>query len=411
MGGRVRTVFLVGDQAIEEGVPAAFRGVPLLIGEDGNPDWWVNEYLLARRNGDWAPEQPQQGIYVEIAGRAVLRADLGYLRNRAYQLDVLRRWCSRNGVTYKTIGEQDLENFAEDLEEGRATQGGIGLRLQSVNQYLTSAVDFLNFAAKRGLRDLLSLRMFKVRGNQGAPVLRPAIIRRVNPAEITDWYTEGQVDTFIEALDTSALKLAARIFHRMGLRLSEVLLLKVSDFPEISDFRKDPSRRSIRIQGKFKRFRRVELDADVLPAIIRYRDFDRRLVERKSKTKTDILLIETASQGTVSPLKHRRVQKAFTAARRLTGYQGLSPHMLRHHYAAHYLLRAWKRRSDQGGIMAYAFERTAGEAILSTDLLRLKENLGHARLETTIGYLNGVSYLLGSKLPEIFAAELDGDDK
>lgn len=95
---RVRTVFVVNQVAIKEGIPEGLRGAPFIVDEAGDFDARVNEYLWARRNGDWSPATPVQGRDLEVHGREVLRAELNYLRDRAYQLNVLRRWLVREGV-------------------------------------------------------------------------------------------------------------------------------------------------------------------------------------------------------------------------------------------------------------------------------------------------------------------------
>jgi hypothetical protein len=213
--GSVKTVFFVDDYGVQEGIPSEFLRVPFVIDENGNPDSFINEYLLARRNGDWAALDGAEGAVAELDGRKVLRADLGYLRNRVYQLDVLRRWLRREGLTYATVSEKQLGQFAEDLEEGVITEFEGGLQPSTVNQYLTSAIDFLRYGALVRWREPLKLKLAKARAGKrwGS---RPLIMRRVNPQELPVWYTEDQIANFIGEFDTAAAKFAARLMHGMG---------------------------------------------------------------------------------------------------------------------------------------------------------------------------------------------------
>lgn len=410
MGADVRTVFLVGNQAVDEGVPKEFLGVPFLIGEDGQPDFRINEYLLARRNGDWAADQPYQGIVGELSGRKVLRANLGFLRNRAYQLDVFRRWCAANGTDYRHVSDLELDGFAEALEEGLVTGFEGGLQPQSVNQYLTSIIDLMKYGAQRGWREPLPLKMVMGRRGHGGPAPRPLVMRRTNPAEITAWYSEEQIEQFLGEFETAPLKMAGRLMHRMGLRLAEVIALRWVDFPTIERFRHDPASRSIRVKGKFGKIRHVPVDEEILVVVDRFYRFDRRRLEGKLEKHTDLLLIGAAANGRAAPLKPRSVQKEFVRARNAAGFKALSPHLMRHHYAAHFLLRAWRRKSANTSLPITSFDVHGGHALLSTDLLLLKESLGHERLDTTLKYLHAVSFLTGSGLPEAYSAELDGAD-
>ncbi|MBB5694376.1 tyrosine-type recombinase/integrase [Muricoccus pecuniae] len=418
MRGWVRTVFVIGDQAVAEGVPAALLGTPFIIDETGEPNQWTNEYLLARRNGDWSPVAPIQGKYIILEGGSADRASVGFLLNRAYQLDVFRRWCAEENLAFSDVTGADLDKFGDYLESGPNPangwrQGGDGLQLKSINQYLISAIDLLKFGVRRGFRKDLRLKMRKVRnprGARGKTTLQPSVLRRVHPNEITAWYTEEQIGTFIETLETASMRLAARIYHGMGLRLREALDLKTTDFPALADFRRDPARRRIRVVGKGDKERWVEIDEKLLRTVHRYCEFDRRLLERKLNQKHDVLLLGIGEDGRASPLKPRLVQKAFVKARQKVGFAALSPHLLRHHYAAHFLLRAWKvgSKAAEGGFVSY--ERNVGQALLSADLMRLKQNLGHADLRTTFEYLNALSFLLGSDIPEAYETELDASE-
>lgn len=166
MGARVKTVFRIGEAAVAEGVPRAFLGVPFIIDEDGQPDRHLFEYFLSRRNGDWSAHTRVQGRVLELNGRTVTGDKLNFLWTRAYQLNIFRRWCRFEGLDWRDVNDPELRLYAEALEEGVFSRSGPyeqggdvdPLEPSSVNQYLTSTIDFLRYAVERGWRTHLILK-------------------------------------------------------------------------------------------------------------------------------------------------------------------------------------------------------------------------------------------------------------
>jgi integrase len=406
-------VFFVKQEAIDEGIPAELRGAPFIVDEAGQFDERLNEYLWARRNGDWASGAQVQGRYVEAQGRDVLRAKLNYLRERAYQINILRRWLAKEALDYRDVDEAILDLYGDDLEDGLA-EGVPGIQPSSVNVYLLSAIDFLNFGARRGWRKPLVLSRSSKGGrsqrSKGRPEESPLLVmRRASPAELDVWYSEEEIEAYIGEFETAPAALAARIIHRLGLRLAEVLDLKVGSFPTLEEFREDRARRSIFVVGKFGKRRRVPLDETIVKAIDQFKSLDRKVYAKRLKTAEDTLLIADSLNGKTAPLLARNLQKQFAQARRAAGFSRLSPHLLRHHFAAHFLLREWRKKARILSVNPSAFDVISGKSILSSELLRLQKALGHKSFDTTAGYLHGVSYLIGSSLPAHYSDELDGE--
>ncbi|GAU84215.1 tyrosine-type recombinase/integrase [Bosea sp. BIWAKO-01] len=408
----VRTVFVVSQEAIKEGIPPGLEGAPFIVNETGEFDERLNEYLWARRNGDWSPATPVPGRDLEVYGREVLRAQLNYLRSRAYQLDVLRRWLLLEGLDYREVDQATLELYGDDLEAG-LTSKKQGLQPSSVNQYLLSAIDFLNFGSQRGWRGRLVLERSKKgrrfrRSRRSGDKGELLVMRRCNPEQIEVWYDEKEIDAFCGEFETAPGTLAARLIHRMGLRIAEVLALTVRSFPSLEEFHKDRARRFVTVTGKFGKSRPVPIDESIVRAVERFKEFDRKFYEARLATPTDALLIGDSIEGT-APMQPRYLQKQFARARHAAGYSALSPHVLRHHFAAHFLLREWKQKARILSMHPHAFNISSGEAILSAELLRLQSALGHESIETTVKYLRGVAYLMGSEIPQQYSDELDGE--
>jgi integrase len=275
-----------------------------------------------------------------------------------------------------------------------------------VNQHLASIIDFLQFATVRGWRERVGLTLRKRRiGGRGhaEKAWGYALMRRTNPAEIDIWYTEEDIHAFIEEFETAPGKLAAKIIYATGLRIAEVLKLQLADIPSVQQFRADKAKQYIYVIGKFNKRRRVPLTEPILQDIHKFIGFERRRYASKLAAPTDLLLIGPTSNGLAAPLKARALQKEFQRAREAAQKSLLSAHLLRHHYAAHYLLRAWRARRMSASI---AFDRGVAEPLLSHELIILKQNLGHSSLDTTTKYLHALGFLCGSDIPDAFAAEM-----
>lgn len=119
----MKTVFFVDDFGVREGIPQEFLGVPFIINENGEPESRVNEYLLARRNGDWEKHIRKTGISPELMGRTALRANLTYLRNRAYHIDVFRRWLDQEGKSFADVQKLRVGSVCGRL--GRRSRHGM----------------------------------------------------------------------------------------------------------------------------------------------------------------------------------------------------------------------------------------------------------------------------------------------
>lgn len=194
--------------------------------------------------------------------------------------------------------------------------------------------------------------------------------------------------------------------YATGLRIAETLSLTSTSFPTPEQFRSDAKYRFLRVRGKGRKWRSINLDEPIVLEVAHFRKYDRRLSLREGEPEPDALIIGETGVG-VGPLWPRHVQKEFARVREAAHIAGVTPHILRHHYAAHTLLRAWRRRSALLGIPLEEFDTANAQGVLSQDIIRLKENLGHASMDTTFGYLGAVLYLLGSAIPVAYSDELD----
>lgn len=405
----MQTVFTYSKLATNLGVPAKFVGTPFLINEDGVFESNLSSYFLARRNGDYIPGEVS-GIALELQGVAATQCDIGYLKNRAYQLDVYRRWCKKKAIDPVQIDSNQLERFARDYERGKITDTS-ALSPDSVNQELRAVIDFLGYCVATGRRATLSLPFKKFssarrpsafatttsRAMAGKAYL---VMRRVNPRDFTDWHTREELENFFSGFDKSHYRLGAEIIFSTGLRLAELLSLRVDSFPSPDEWKASRKSRYIRVLGKFKKWRRVEVELDIVKKVFGFKKTQRGKNLKAYGKSSNLLLI-----GEYGPVSRRMFQRAIHSVAKLTGCAGLSSHLLRHHYAAYFLLTAWKRKKSNED-----FRVDYGISVLSHELIRLQQNLGHASPITTTKYLMALGYLTGSNISDELRESLDHGD-
>lgn len=396
----MKTVFFVDDYGVALGIPQEMHGVPFIIDENGKPAREINEYLLARRNGDWDENVRRSGYAPEMLGRTAHRAQLNYLRNRAYHLNIFRKWLRDIGKPFSQIQGSDLDNFINHFSN--KDRSSAKLRNSTLNQYLTSIIDFLKYSSYVNLRPPLEITLTKSTAKHGG---KPLAMRRPDPSSLEIWYTDRQINFLIECFNTSTMQLIAKIIYSTGLRLKEALNLRVSNFDFSNWSNSINGGRLIGITGKYGKHRLVPFDVTTLQAIEKFINFERKVYARKLKTKTDSLLLGPIGVDNAAPLTDRAVQKAFCQARQVASLSHLSPHLLRHHYAAHYLLRAWRLRSGLSQTPCVDF--TLASSLLSAEIITLQQVLGHAHIETTLKYLYAIGYLMAGDIAASYSDAID----
>lgn len=402
------TVHFYGVHATRNGVPKKFVGTPFIVDEEGRLDGTLSRYFLARRNGDYVPGE-YSGTSLELHGVRATQCGPVYLRNRAYQLDVYRRWCNQKNIVYTEASASQIERFASDYESGRIT-GASGIKPSSTNQVLTSVIDFLSYCVAIGLRKKLNLpfkvlniqyssssRPFSFRARNSRKVKQYLVRRRENPRDIVDWSNFEEIEQFLEGFDGSQFRLGAEIIYACGLRLSELLNTTIHTFPTPEEWKASRRNRYIEVVGKYGKQRSVEVELEIVRKVHSFIDTQRKKNITLSGRKSAKLLI-----GPNGPVAHRMFQRAVKAVATALGMEHLCPHMLRHHYAAHFLLRAWNARRFER-----PYNSAEGMALLGHELIRLQQNLGHSNLETTCGYLNALGYLAVPKIAEELQADLE----
>ena len=265
-------------------------------------------------------------------------------------LQFVKRYSAHTIRAYKA----DLEQFAEYLKSGYEIESPTEVSLAIVRSWLASLIDsglshrtinrklssikaYFNFLVREGhLKTNSAVRVHALKIPLNLPV-------SASKAEMRNILDPGSKDlNFTQRRDLLILEL----FYSTGIRLSELINLKVSDV--------DRSLMTIKVTGKGNKQRHIPITK---PLILR---IDEYLPERGKVVNEGVLEIIVTDRGkkAYSVFIYRVVTKHLGAS----GMKGRkSPHVLRHTFATHML--------NEGA-----------------DLNAIKELLGHASLAATQVY-------------------------
>ncbi|MDH2327256.1 tyrosine-type recombinase/integrase [Cereibacter sp. SYSU M97828] len=373
-----RNLFFFDSFGVAAGIPENLVGIPFILDDEGNPASEINQYLYHRAVGNWAPEVRKSSRNARLEGKEVNRPSTVFMKNRAYQLNAHRRWMIERNITIQSHSQDDLFDYHSDLMKI--------VGASSANQYILGVVDFLEFCISAGYRTALHIARKpspKRTRSRGAPV---AAGRR-NPKEITRWYSEDQIFAFISEFEDPSAIIAAKVMYGVGARLSEAISLQESTFPTVAEVTLTRSVPKLKIVGKGGKTRFVPIPLWLLQDVDNYRNIDRAIALRGININPAHLILGFGEKA--SPVNARTLQKKFAINCASSGRAGITPHILRHHFAVHYLLRKWR---DHPARHEHWTSRE-GELYLSAPLALLQEYLGHAHIDTTFRYVQGLSTL------------------
>jgi len=238
------------------------------------------------------------------------------------------------------ITEADIIHWRDSLVES-------GLKPATVNQYLSAISNFFAWLQRKQVYPDITrgIRRFRADGSPLRGVLAPEDAARVLQEMHADGTLRGKRDFAM-----------FNLIIRTGLRTIEAVRAVCGDMKEMED------RMVLWVQGKGRdaKDRFVVLSPKVLQPLHEYlaerpggyapeRDAERPLFER------------VTAPG--RPLSTRTVRYAWSAYAKRCGLSHVTPHWLRHSFAT-YALRS------------------------GADVVRLKESLRHAKLESTMRYLH-----------------------
>jgi integrase/recombinase XerD len=234
-------------------------------------------------------------------------------------------WAEAESITEPNqLDQRVLDRFSNHL------LGKGSLSRASVHSYSRSVNSFLVWARKAG--DLKA----------DARAQLPRLERRV-----LDVLTEQEVARMIQVATNDRDRLIVRILASTGVRLGELMALRVDDLVE------QGSRRFLRIRGKGRKERLVALKPDLFRELRRYALHGRR------ETTDDRLFVglKKRPDGAYAPLQSRTVEdmvKGLADAAGIT--KRVHPHLFRHSFIT------WQLRRGMNQIL---LQQMVGHADLS----------------------------------------------
>lgn len=360
-------------------------------------------------------------------GKKIYKRSKSTLREVAHRLNLFIRWTEATHheegqpLPINAIQEEDIDRFADEMEAGIWSVDGSGASDNYIRDCQAAAISYLQWLHLRGFRPPIELseeQWIEARAGVGKnPNVtrqrrnRYLVMRRADPAEIS-YPTLEEATAFINSIDDLGEQIIVELMARCGLRASEVCMLLDQEVPSLKQLtrvvvvgtEKHLVARGghLSVVGKGRKKRRVEISPDLVKKIDQYRAMVRKrsllrfrkthgIIDPKDPRHPAQLLLKSDGTPISYKIVWKAVRKAATRSRFTVGRNlELTPHLLRHTYAMHYLLRSWRRkceRAEKNGILLILSD---AQDALSAELILLQKNLGHRSPTTTLRYLEAL---------------------
>lgn len=377
----------------------------------------ANRFLRERCLGIWHPHRRDATAYGKIT---LLSANSALAW--ANDLKVFLTYLERTRRDWRSISYIELlESFDRDMLSGRIRQRGekhTALSPNTINRRMSVAIEYLQWAGDRGLRQPFEVLTTLAAGQRGryrrgrrAPAERPVEVRigihRQKPtrlrlpsmAEIEKWLAE------LRRTQGRSKWLAARFILETGCRAEETALFREQQLPDVAQFHLDqPARMEICFGTKGERDP-IDPERRGKPRTLRFRrSFCAELNNYRSLgRKSNLSRFRDRYPGrelpsefflddiTGRPLSKQAIYRAWTRAE-YSPFPGWSPHLGRHTFACNTILllldeEAKLIRQTLATLpRSHLISRT--ENLIDT---YLRPILGHADVATTQLYIDWIS--------------------
>ena len=369
----------------------------------------VNRFLRERTVGTWRPEQRENSAYAA-------RLKLSDNTLDAYSRDLENFWTfiEARKIRWQTLSYQQLlDTYDTAMARGCWSEDGKPLSPSTINRRVDLAVQFLQWAAQRALREAFDVAagvrstISRKVGHQrqvvevriGRRRVEPVHLRLPTAAEISRWLAEVKV----RRGPTKAL--ACRMILETGMRLEEIVLLRAHQLPDpgaVAPGR--PARMEICYGTKGSREPGDPAKAGkrrVLRFAVSFlHELSSYAALRRAKSLAQFKATHAGhpvppqlflSERTGEPVTAAALYKAWHACECLP-YPGFSPHIGRHCFACLMLLRLL---SEEMAVMTRTLEEVPRSMLLdhARNLVGnyIRPVLGHVSEETTERYLGWVA--------------------
>jgi len=275
----------------------------------------------------------------------------GTRRSYAFDLLALCRWLSRETLSLEQVDTAALLRFLGSCQ---------GLAAATINRRMAAVSGLFGFRAMRDpqvgnpVPTTAAARRSGTaeRGGLLGHLARPqprSVLRARQPRRLPRGLEPGEVTRFLGSLRTWRDKGIAGLMLFSGLRSAEVLGLQVADV--------DVGGGWARVSGKGSRERRTPVDAEVAGWVQAY------LLAERPETACTALFVVAKGPNRGQPLSPAGLRTIFRYHRDKTGVTAAHPHALRHTFGT-------------------------GLAEAGVDLPVIQELLGHAHVDSSVGYIH-----------------------
>jgi integrase len=380
-------------------------GVPVILHDDGQFFHEASSYLRDRSLMRWCAGEGR--------GKPSLkRPSENTLRNLAGDLTHFFDFCAAVGADWRELGwstlrgKRSIEGYISAMRARRHKVRGemrIGLAPRTIEQRVTNAIDFLDYAASRDWRKLLPTNLPAV----DLPP-EPSSLEIPSPRAIRAWR-----DAVAERFEKDvSYHLLIESIMRMGLRREESALLRASDIPNAKALRPGEWQFLIIRYGTkgYREFgdpekkgkkRKVRVSTDWVLKLIDYKNtrasWGRRAALAKFRKKNPGAplpkeLFLTTTKGGPITAEYVRLLWDMAGPR---PHPSWTPHAGRHFYACMTLVDLIERDRQRAGIPGHLLLQNV-DALGRGAMIELSEYLGHASPSTTDTYLRWVRAFFGT---------------
>jgi integrase len=400
---------------------ASVQRVPVLFGRGHQYCREYNRFLRERATLDWHPAG-QTATTASFRGRRIVYPSKATVMDWAERLSNFDDWLEETGRDWKSIDylTDIVQGYQSDMLTGRWSESGRPLKPATVNVRVQTACTFLRWASERGLRPsfVLISSTILVTGQNGANShghravavqSRMGTLRNEKKPFIT-LPDADQVRRWllsVQARRGYTKALMCKTILRTGIRRREVVEMRVNDLPERKDWVVIGSSVQMRLVHGTKGSkshthdgeemgpaRTIGIPLDLAEELDQYRAWRRLkpatkwMKRNKGKPAPDHLFLGELD-GT--PISMDTLYRAWTNTPDVI-IDAWFPHAGRHYWACHALLSALEQETSRAKAtiaqMPEAWVYEVGRSIIDT---RIRPQLGHVDIETTLIYLRWVT--------------------
>lgn len=266
-------------------------------------------------------------------------------------------WLEINNIEWNTVMESNLSSYRNYLESSKSARGK-PLDVNTIHNYMNTVVNFYKWAYREKLipslpfnLEIISINREGDRGfyahlNKSNGLMEIAdIIPRREKKELPYISREQQKKLLEELLDSEDDKLLYAFMLLTGMRLEEIIKIKIHDIPEEDIFGQTKTY-PLKVIGKGNKERTVYIGHPLLVELLNWRDYKRHRLAKQWGKKMGRIPHTFWLNTEGGPLTKKALWYRVSKWGEKAGFH-LNPHMFRHTFAYLYYAKAKDLRALQ----------------------------------------------------------------